>query len=69
MIVIFPENTMRSAMIAYEIGNRHLPISLEGSNIVTPYDRFIEEFLRMESINYERRREAFEPMRRGDHHG
>lgn len=56
-------------MIAYEIGNRHLPISLEGSNIVTPYDRFIEEFLRMESINYERRREAFEPMRRGDHHG
>ncbi|HDY72137.1 MAG TPA: hypothetical protein ENH50_10790 [Nitrospirae bacterium] len=69
MIVIFPENTIRSAMVAYEIGNRHLPISLKGGNIVTPHDRFIEEFLRKESINYERRREAFEPGRRGDHHG
>ncbi len=69
VIVIFPEDMTRSAMVAYEIGNRHLPISLKGSNIVTPYDRFIEEFLKKESIGYECRREIFEPLRRGGHHG
>ncbi len=69
VIVIFPENLSQSALVAYEIGNRHLPICLCKGTIITPYNRLIEEFLKKESIKYECRKETFEPLRRGNHHG
>ena len=69
VIVIYPADMTQGALVAYEIGNRHHPISLSRERIITPYSRLMEEFLKRESIRYECRKEVFEPLRRGGHHG
>lgn len=37
-IVITPYNTLESAAICYEIGNRHLPLFYEGNELLLPYE-------------------------------
>ncbi len=69
VIVIYAEDQTEGALVAYEIGNRHQSISLSRERIITPYSRLMEEFLKRESIRYECRKEVFEPLRRGGHHG
>ena len=68
VIVISPEDMAEGAAIAYEIGNRHLPISIENGTIVTPQNLQMEEFLKKRAIRYQLRRESFEPTRKGHSH-
>ena len=57
------------ALIAYELGNRHLPVSIQEDRITTPYDHLIEELLGRLAMPYERRKEKFEPITAVRHHG
>jgi urease accessory protein len=68
VIVISPEDMAEGAAIAYEIGNRHLPISIENGTIVTPQNLQMEEFLKKRAIRYQLRKESFEPTRKGHSH-
>lgn len=68
VIVISPEDMEEGAAIAYEIGNRHLPISIEKETIVTPQNLQMEEFLGKRAIRYQLRKESFEPTRKGHSH-
>jgi urease accessory protein len=52
----------RVAILAYELGNRHLPISIRHGFLATPYDRLVEELLAKMGIPYEREKGKFEPM-------
>lgn len=69
VIVIYPEDMVRSVIIAYEIGNRHLPISINADTIITTYNHILEEYLKRESVQYECKRGIFEPIKRGHTHG
>jgi urease accessory protein len=69
VIVIYPDDMTKGAVIAYEIGNRHLPISINGDSIMTPYNHVLEEYLKKEAIQYGHKRDVFEPVKRGHSHG
>lgn len=69
VITIEPENITQASIVSYEIGNRHLPISIKGSAIKTPYNLFIEDFLKRGNIKYRREMDAFEPIKGGHSHG
>lgn len=68
VIVIYPDDMTKGAVIAYEIGNRHLPISINGDSIITPYNHVLEDYLKRESIQYKCRKGIFEPVKRGHTH-
>jgi len=68
VIVIYPEDLAEGALIAYELGNRHLPISIGNKYIVTLQNPQMEEFLRKTDIRHRLRKESFEPTRRGHSH-
>ena len=68
VIVIYPEDVAEGALIAYELGNRHLPISIGKKYIVTPQNPQMEEFLRKTAIRHQLRKESFEPIRKGHSH-
>jgi urease accessory protein len=68
VIVIYPEDIEEGAVIAYELGNRHLPISIGKENIITPQNAQIEEFLKKGAIRHQLRKERFEPIRKGHSH-
>ena len=69
VVVIYPDDMTKGAVIAYEIGNRHLPISINGDTIMTPYNHVLEDYLKKEAIQYEHKRDVFEPIKRGHSHG
>ncbi|HDH52966.1 MAG TPA: hypothetical protein ENH24_00585 [Nitrospirae bacterium] len=50
VIVIYPEDMTEAAFVAYEISNRHLPVSINRNGITTPYNRLLEGLLKKESI-------------------
>jgi urease accessory protein len=58
-----------AAALAYELGNRHLPVSLRDGMLATPYDRLVEEVLTKSGVPYGRKKEKFEPLRTFHHHG
>ena len=68
VIVIYPEDVEEGAVIAYELGNRHLPVSIGKENIVTLQNPQIEEFLRKTAIRHQLQKESFEPTRKGHSH-
>lgn len=68
VIVIYPEDMGEGAAIAYEIGNRHLPVSIGKRNIVTPQNPQVEEFLKRTAVRYQLRQESFEPTGKGHSH-
>jgi len=58
-----------AALAAYELGNRHLPVSIGHDRLMTPYDRLMEELLAGVGITCDRRKERFEPARMSHRHG
>lgn len=38
-IVVFPRNAMEIGTVCYDIGNKHIPVSLTEKEIVLPYDK------------------------------
>jgi urease accessory protein len=64
VLLIHPISTTDCALIAYEIGNRHLPISVREGIILTPRDGMLEEFLKRNGIKYHCAEEIFEPTPR-----
>ncbi len=69
LIRIHPGNVQEAALLAYEIGNRHLPISITEESIITPREGLLEEFLAKNGIDYTCAKEIFEPVRRAHTHG
>lgn len=68
VIVIYPADAEEGAVIAYELGNRHLPVSIGKENIVTLQNAQMEEFLRKTAIRHHLQKESFEPTRRSHSH-
>jgi len=63
VIAVYPKTMDESARIGFELGNRHLPVSIRGKVILTPYDHGTEGVLKTLGIPYQRQREVFEPVR------
>lgn len=69
LIVIYPRDMTEAAFVAYEIGNRHLTVSINSESIMTPYNRLFEDLLKKTSVRYQCTRKVFEPIKKGHSHG
>ena len=69
VLVVDAKNIAAGALVAYEIGNRHLPLSLKGSSIVTLRDAPLEEFFLKNGIPYRLEKGTFEPLKKVHVHG
>ncbi len=68
VLVVSLHHAEAAAALGYEMGNRHLPVSIGEGRLATPYDRLVEEMLAKSGVPYERRKEPFEPVRVLHHH-
>lgn len=71
VIVVFAKNSKELGLIAYEFGNRHLPLEVtaEGQIILLP-DGPTEELLNRLHVDYEKQIRRFNPIPKGGgHHG
>ncbi len=69
VLCIYPERCEDYALAAYEIGNRHLPLSIACDLLSTPLEPMLEAHLKKRGIRCERRLIPFEPVRKGHSHG
>lgn len=69
LIVIHPESLTQGALVAYEIGNRHGPVSINEGRIVTPKNASLEELFQKSGIRYQLEKAVFEPTPKVHAHG
>lgn len=56
VLVISARTIGEMAMIAHNLGNRHLPAQFEDAKMIVPYDYLVEEYLQEVKALYERQK-------------
>jgi urease accessory protein len=70
VLLIQPRNPHETAFVAYQIGNRHLPLEIGEGGLKTLYEPVLETYLRQHAIPVERTQQPFTPVSAASgHHG
>ncbi|MBT3351860.1 MAG: urease accessory protein UreE [Nitrospinaceae bacterium] len=59
VLALYADSAEELARIAYQVGNRHAPVSVGKERVLTPYDSVIEEYFRKIGVRCERVTEPF----------
>jgi urease accessory protein len=62
VLLIQPRSLQETAFVAYQIGNRHLPLEIVDQGLKTLYEPVLETYLRQQSIPVERAQLPFTPV-------
>jgi urease accessory protein len=62
VLEIFPSDYNEAVKIAFEVGNRHFPLALEGSKILVPDDKVMTRLMERLGAPWERRQAIFNPI-------
>jgi urease accessory protein len=62
VLLIRPRSLQETAFVAYQIGNRHLPLEIDAQGLKTLYEPLLETYLRQQSIPVERAYLPFTPV-------
>jgi urease accessory protein len=62
LIAVTPENSQDAIRLAFEIGNRHFPLALEGSTLLVPDDPAMAQLFDRLSASWSRRQAVFSPL-------
>ena len=62
LIAVAPENSKDAIRLAFEIGNRHFPLALEGSTLLVPDDPAMAQLFDRLSASWSRRQAVFSPL-------
>jgi urease accessory protein len=62
VLLIRPRSLRESAFVAYQIGNRHLPLEIADEGLKTLYEPVLETYLRQHGIPLERAQLPFTPV-------
>ena len=65
LLAVAPQSHAESIKLAFEIGNRHFPLALEGRDIVVPDDPVMAQLFARLNVPYERRSAVFNPIGNG----
>jgi urease accessory protein len=68
LLAIRPRNREEAIRIAFEVGNRHLPLALEADTVMVPDDAAIVRLLERTGVPWERRLAAFNPIPKFSRH-
>lgn len=65
LLFVTPRNHAESIKLAFEIGNRHFPLALEGQDVVVPDDPVMAQLFARLNVPCERRTAVFNPIGNG----
>ena len=68
VIAIFPADARSAVRVAFEIGNRHFPLAMDGDALLAPDDTAMVRLLDRMGARWERRQAVFEPIGKAHSH-
>jgi urease accessory protein len=68
LLAIHPRNRQEAIRIAFEVGNRHFPLALEGDTLMVPDDPAMVQLLERTGVTWERRLAVFTPIGNAHRH-
>ena len=68
VIVAKPKSTDEAIRLAFEIGNRHFSLAIEGDSLLVPDDIAMTQLFDRLQVAWERRRAVFSPLSQGYRH-
>jgi urease accessory protein len=67
VLAIFPGSHEEALRIAFDVGNRHFSLALEGDALLVPDDTAMEQLVRRLGSRWERREAVYSPLGGGGH--
>jgi urease accessory protein UreE len=68
VLAVCPLNRDEAVRIAFEVGNHHFPLAIDGASLLVPDDIAMTQLLERLKIPWERRRTVFNPIGGGHRH-
>jgi urease accessory protein len=68
VITISPRDHTTALRVAFEVGNRHFPLAIEGETLLVPDDTAMVQLLDRLGVAWERRSAAFSPVGKSHRH-
>jgi len=68
VLAVAPRDCAEAVRIAFDVGNRHFPLGLDGECLLVPDDGAMEQLLSRLGARWERRQALFDPVGAGHPH-
>lgn len=68
VLAIRPRDHQAALRVAFEVGNHHFPIAIDGDTLLVPDDTAMEQLLTRLGEPWERRRAVFDPIAKAHRH-
>jgi urease accessory protein len=68
VLAVTPASGEEALRIAFEVGNRHFTLALDGERLLVPDDRAMDQLLTWLGVPFERAQAVFVPIGRGHRH-
>jgi urease accessory protein len=68
VLAVRPRSREEGLRVAFEVGNRHFTLAVEGERLLVPDDVAMEQLLQRLQVPFERTRAAFVPLGPGHRH-
>ena len=69
VLVVTPRSRDEAIRVAFEVGNRHFSVALDGDRLLVPDDVAMEQLLERLGVSWKRGRAVFTPIGAGHRHG
>jgi len=67
-LAISPPNHNAALRVAFEVGNRHFPLAIDGADLLVPDDPAMVQLLTRLGVRWQRRTAVFRPIGSGQRH-
>ncbi|HTT74777.1 MAG TPA: urease accessory protein UreE [Candidatus Binataceae bacterium] len=68
VLAVDPESSESAIRVAFEVGNHHFPLALNGTRILVPDDTAMTQLLTRLGVRWERCHAVFDPIGHGHSH-
>lgn len=68
VLAVDPRSPREAVRLAFEVGNRHFPLALDGERLLLPDDTAMRQLLERLGVGYERTDAVFAPIGGGHRH-
>jgi urease accessory protein len=67
VLAVFPRDRTEAIRVAFDVGNRHFSLALDGDVLLVPDDTAMEQLLARLDVPWERREAVYDPIGGGGH--
>ena len=67
VLAVFPRERAEAIRVAFDVGNRHFSLALDGETLLVPDDTAMEQLLARLGVPWERRVAVYDPIGGGGH--